>query len=98
MRVIDLAASAAAGVLAAIGGNLPQALAAGIALVLLLVWTVLYPRISAPINRVLTASADAHETPANTRALQAGWDRIIVLRAMLQGAAVLALGISLIVS
>jgi hypothetical protein len=30
-------------------------------------WLVLYLRISAPINRTLTAAADAHETPANTR-------------------------------
>lgn len=96
--VIGLVAAASAGVLAAIGGNLAQALAAGIALVLLVVWTVLYARISAPINRVLTAASDKHDTPANARALQTDWDRIIVFRAMLQGLAVLALGISLICS
>ena len=57
---------------------------------------VLYLRISAPINRALTAAADAHEIPADARALQGGWDRIIVPRAVLQGLAVAALGVSLI--
>lgn len=64
---------------------------------MLVVWTVLYARISAPI-RILTAAVDNHETPANARALQTGWDRIIVLRATLQGLAILALGASLIIS
>jgi hypothetical protein len=59
-------------------------------------WLVLYLRISAPINRTLTAAADAHQTPPNTRALQRGWDRIIVPRAVLQGLAVVALCVSLI--
>ena len=58
---------------------------------------VLYLRISAPINRTFTAAADKHETPANARALQHDWDRIIVRRAVLQGLAVVALGVSLIV-
>jgi hypothetical protein len=51
---------------------------------------------SAPINRALTAAAEAHETPANARALQRDWDRIIVPRAVLQGLAVAALCVSLI--
>ena len=58
---------------------------------------VLYLRISAPINRTFTAAADNHETLANARALQHDWDRIIVLRAVLQGLAVVTLGVSLIV-
>ena len=57
---------------------------------------MLYLRISAPINRTLTAAADDHETPANARALQRDWDRIIVPRAVLQGLAVAALCVSLI--
>ena len=59
-------------------------------------WLVLYLRISAPINRTLTAAADAHQTPSNARALQRDWDRIIVPRAVLQGLAVVALCVSLI--
>lgn len=54
-------------------------------------------RMPAPgINRILTAAADAHETPWNARALQRDWDRIIVPRAVLQGLAVVALCVSLI--
>ncbi|MEJ1195010.1 DUF1772 domain-containing protein [Pseudarthrobacter sp. CCNWLW207] len=96
--VVGLVAAAAAGMLATFGGNPAQAVTAGVAVVLLVVWTVLYARISAPINRILTAAVDNHETPANARALQTGWDRIIVLRATLQGLAILALGASLIIS
>ena len=55
------------------------------------VWIVLYARVSAPINRQLTAAADARQSLANGRALQADWDRIIGARAMLQGLAVAAL-------
>jgi Domain of unknown function (DUF1772) len=69
---------------------------AGVAFVLLVGWVVLYLRISAPINRTLTAAADNHETPADARSLQREWDRIIVPRAVLQGLAVIALGVSLI--
>jgi hypothetical protein len=56
---------------------------------------VLYVRVSAPINRQLTAAAEAREIPANARALQANWDRVINARAMLQGLAVCALCVAL---
>src|ERR1700741_2962850 len=45
--------------LATVATHWAQAIAAGAALVLLLVWLVLYTRVSAPINRQLTAAADA---------------------------------------
>jgi hypothetical protein len=48
------------------------------------------------INRVLTAAADKHETPANARALRRDWDRIIDPRAILQGLAIAALCVTLI--
>ena len=94
--ILGLIAAAAASVLAAVGGHPVESVTAGLAFLLLAGWVVLYLRISAPINRTLTAFADAHETPANTRALQRDWDRIIVPRAVLQGLAVAALGLSLI--
>lgn len=94
--VIGITAAAAAA-LAAVAGQTAQSVAAGAALVLWLGWMVLYLRISAPINRTFTAAADNHETLANARALQHDWDRIIVLRAVLQGLAVVTLGVSLIV-
>ncbi|RPE78370.1 MULTISPECIES: DUF1772 domain-containing protein [unclassified Frondihabitans] len=95
--VVGLVGSLAAAVLAALTGHAATAALAGTALVLLVVWLVLYTRVSAPINRALTEAADRGATPANARALQAGWDRIIVLRAALQGVALLALGLTLIV-
>jgi hypothetical protein len=94
--VISLLFSAVAMIVAATTDHAASAVAAGIALVLLVAWMVLYVRISAPINRRLTAAADAHETPADARTLQHDWDRIITLRATLQGAALLALTLVLI--
>jgi hypothetical protein len=95
--ILGVIAAAAASVLAAAAGHPAVSAAAGVAFVLLVVWVLLYLRISAPINRRLTAAAEAHETPADVRAWQRDWDRIIVPRAVLQGLAVLALGVSLFV-
>jgi hypothetical protein len=96
--VIGVVGSAAAAVLAVIAGAGAASVAAGLAFVVWIVWMVLYQRISAPINSILTAAADAHETPSNARDLQRRWDRIIVLRSVLQGVAVAALGASLILT
>ncbi|MFC6156518.1 DUF1772 domain-containing protein [Kribbella jiaozuonensis] len=94
--IVGVIAAATASVLAAAVGRPAGSAAAGVAFLLLVVWVLLYLRISAPINRRLIAAADANETPANARTLQRDWDRIIVPRAVLQGVAVLALGVSLI--
>jgi hypothetical protein len=88
--------AAAASAIAAVVGHPAESVTAGVAFLLLAAWMVLYLRISAPINRALTAAADARQTPTNARALQRDWDRIIVPRAVLQGLAVAALGVSLI--
>jgi hypothetical protein len=87
--------AAVASVTAAVAGHPAESVAAGIAF-LLAGWVVLYLRISAPINRALTAAAYAHQAPANARARQRDWDRIIIPRAVLPGLAVAALGVSLI--
>ena len=94
--ILGIVASATACVLAALASRPVASATAGAALVLLIGWVLLYLRISAPINRAFTAAADKHETPANVRALQHDWDRIIVPRAVLQGLAVAALCVSLI--
>jgi hypothetical protein len=94
--VVGLLGAATAAVLAAVADQPIAATASGTALVLLVVWLLVYVRVSAPINRVLTAAADHGETPADARALQAGWDRVIVLRASLQGVALLALAVTLV--
>jgi hypothetical protein len=89
--VLGVVATATSVVLAAVAGHWAQAIAAGAALVLLLVWLVLYARVSAPINRQLTAAAAAGKTVPNGRVLQAHWDGVIGARAILQGLAVAAL-------
>lgn len=89
--IVGILATVTSAVLAAVAALWAQAVAAGAALVLLLVWLALYVRVSAPINRQLTAAADANESLPNGRVLQDNWDRIIGLRAMLQGLAVASL-------
>ena len=95
--VLGIVATATSAVLATVAAHWAQAAAAGAALVLLLVWIVLYTQVSAPINRQLTAAADADRTLPNGRVLQAKWDRIIDARAMLQGLAVAALCLVLMI-
>jgi len=92
---VGVAAAAAAAALAALAGRWSAASAAGAAVALLLVWIVLYLRVSAPINRRLTAAAAAGEVPPDARVLQRNWDRIITARAVLQGLATAALCITL---
>jgi hypothetical protein len=95
--VLGIAATATSAVLAAVTAHWAQAIAGGTALVLLSVWLVLYTRVSAPINRQLTAAADTGQPLPNGRALQAKWDSIIDARAVLQGLAVAALGAVLMI-
>ncbi|WP_029112448.1 DUF1772 domain-containing protein [Mycobacterium sp. URHB0044] len=92
---LGVLATATTAVLAVVAGHWAQAIAAAAALVLLVVWLVLYTRVSAPINRQLTAAAGAGHTLLNGRALQAKWDSIIVVRAGLQGLAVAGLCVAL---
>jgi hypothetical protein len=93
--MLGVPATATSAVLATVAAHWAQAIAAGAALVLLLVWIVLYTQVSAPINRQLTAVADASQPLPNGRVLQAKWDRIIGARAMLQGLALAALCVAL---
>lgn len=93
--VLGVLAGAACAVLAALSGHGTQAIAAGTAVVLLLVWLAIYTRVSAPINRQLTAAAIRGAQLPNGRALQANWDRVINARAALQGLAVAALCVAL---
>src|SRR5206468_11734369 len=92
---LGLIAAATSAVLAGVAGRWTEAAPAAAAFGLLLVWIVLYVRVSAPINKQLTAAADIHDTPANARVLQHNWDRVIVARATLQGLAVGALCLTL---
>jgi hypothetical protein len=89
--VLGLVAAALSVAFAAASGRWVQAGAAGVALGLLLVWLVLYLRVAKPINHQLTAAADQSNPPINARELQHNWDRVITIRAVLQGLAVTAL-------
>ena len=95
--VLGIVATATTAVLATVAAQWAQAIAAGAALILLLVWIALYTQVSAPINHQLTAAADADQSLPNGRALQAKWDRILGVRAMLQGLAVAALCVALMI-
>lgn len=92
---LGVVASALCAVLAALTGQWAQATAAGVAFVALLAWLAVYLRVSAPINRQLTAAADDYRSLPNSRALQAKWDQVINARAILQGLAVAALCVTL---
>ncbi len=95
--VVGMLAGATSAALAAAAGRWNQAVPAAIAVALLAVWLVLYARISKPINRQLTAAAATGDTPADARALQGKWDRIIDARAIIQGLAVASLCVTLMV-
>jgi len=95
--VLGMVAAAISATFAAVSGRWTQAGAAGVALGLLLIWLVLYLRVSKPINHQLTAAADHPATPTDARALQRNWDKIITARATLQGLAVAALCLTLLI-
>ncbi|MCR8897091.1 DUF1772 domain-containing protein [Gordonia sp. GONU] len=94
--VLGLVAAAVVAILATVATRWVQAVAAAAALVFLVAWTVIYTRVSAPINRRFTAAAEAGETPSDARVLQQNWDRVITVRATLQGLAVVGLSVALI--
>jgi hypothetical protein len=95
--VLGLVAAAISAVFAAASGRWAQAGAAGTSVVLLLVWLLVYLRVSAPINRQLVAGVDRPEVPTNARALQRNWDKVITIRATLQGLAVAGLCLALLI-
>jgi hypothetical protein len=94
--MLGIVGAAAACVFAAVAGHGLASAAAGAAVALLVVWLLVYVRISAPINRTFTAGAGQGSTPSNARALQDAWDRVITPRAILQGLAVMAMCVNLL--
>jgi hypothetical protein len=89
--VLGLVAAAISAVFAATAGRWTQAVAAGVAVGVLMVWLLIYLRVSAPINHQLTAAIGQSDPAINARELQHNWDRVITVRAVLQGLAVTAL-------
>ncbi|MCA2243958.1 MULTISPECIES: DUF1772 domain-containing protein [Mycobacterium] len=95
--MLGLGAAALSAVFAAAAGHWAQAGAAGASVGLLLVWLLLYLRVSAPINHQLIAGVDRPGPPTNVRALQRNWDKVITTRATLQGLAVAGLCLALLI-
>ena len=95
--VLGLVAAAISAVFATTAGRWTQAVAAGVAVGLLVVWLLIYLRVSAPINHQLTAAIGQSDPAINARELQHNWDRVITLRAVLQGLAATALCTALLV-
>ena len=93
--ILSVVAGAATTATAFLTGRPAAGVAAGIALVLLLVWLVLFNRISLPINKVFIEAAEAGQVPPGARRLQERWDSIINLRAVLQGVALLGFCLTL---
>jgi Domain of unknown function (DUF1772) len=84
-------AAVLAAIIAGIAGRPAAAAAAGAAAAVLIAWLIIYLRVSAPVNRTLTAAATTGQLPPDARSLQRKWDSVIVIRAVLQGIAVAAL-------
>jgi hypothetical protein len=93
--ILSVVAGAAAGLTAFLTGRTAAGVAAAIAVILLLVWLVLFNRISLPINKAFIEAAEAGQVPSGARRLQQRWDSIINLRAALQGAALLGFCLTL---
>jgi hypothetical protein len=83
-------------VTAAVSGRAGAAIAAAVATIALFAWLAVYAKVSAPVNKRLTAAATQGTTPDNARALQRTWDGVINLRVALQLIALLVLCCTLI--
>lgn len=95
--ILGVAFTALASAVAFVAQKPLAGLLAGAALLLLVIWLVLFTRISKPINVRLSAAALADEVPEDARELQDRWESIITLRAVIQGMAMVLLCAVLIV-
>lgn len=89
--ITGLVSALIAAMLAALGGRPVPALCAGLAVVALVAWLVLYVRVAKPVNTAQKAAARAGTTPPDARALQERWDSILYPRVALQTLALIAL-------
>ncbi|MBF6359149.1 DUF1772 domain-containing protein [Nocardia farcinica] len=93
--ITGLVSMLAAAVAAALGGHTVAAAAAGVSVIALIAWLVLYARIAKPVNIAQKAAALSGIIPANARALQQRWDSIIGMRVGLQAIALLAAAVTI---
>jgi hypothetical protein len=80
---------------AAADGRWASAAAGALAALALVVFIVIYNRVSKPVNAALTAAALADRVPDDARALQARWDSVIDARVALQTFALAALCVAI---
>jgi hypothetical protein len=85
-----LIATVATLVAAVAAGKSGAAIAMGVALIPLMIWLGCYITVAKPVNRAQTSAAVSGVIPPNARALQEKWDSVVLLRVILQGAAVAA--------
>ena len=88
--ILSVVAAVATAAVAFASGTPQAGTVAAAGLACLLVWLILFNRISLPINKTLIAASESGETLPNARALQDRWESIIDLRSVLQGLALLA--------
>ncbi|MBF6523829.1 DUF1772 domain-containing protein [Nocardia farcinica] len=93
--ITGLLSMLAAAVAAALGGHTVAAAAAGVSVIALIAWLVLYARIAKPVNIAQKAAALSGIIPVNARALQQRWDSIIGVRVGLQAIALLAAAVTI---
>ena len=90
-----LIAAVAMTAVAAANGHWASAAAGALAALALIVFIVIYNRVSKPVNTALTAAALADRVPDDARALQARWDSVIDARVALQTFALAALCVAI---
>jgi hypothetical protein len=95
IAISGLIAAAVTTAAAAATGHWVSTAAAAVATAALIVFAVVYNRISKPVNTALTAAAVAHQVPGDARQLQARWDSVIDARVVLQTLALAALCVGL---
>lgn len=96
--VTGVVAALGAAVVAALAGATGAAVTAGLAVLALAIWLVLYVRIAKPINEAQKAAARSGVIPPNARALQDRWDSILYPRVILQALALVGLLATLIIA
>ena len=90
-----LVVTAATTALAAATEHWASAAAGALATLALIIFAVIYTRVSKPVNTALTAAALADRVPDDARQLQARWDSVINARVALQTIALGALCVAL---
>jgi hypothetical protein len=93
---LSLLLAALTTVVALLAGESGAAMSAGLATVALAGWVAISGRVSAPINRQLTAAALAGRTVADAHGLQRRWNGVIGARTALQALALIGLCIALV--